>query len=111
MHYAEYERSMPSGEGKNFQYDRELQETVYRPRACYRFRALRLLINALCRIAGIGCTITEMRDDCLYLAREKGVDGCSSKRLNSWCGAKPESCPRLPQDGCSGKRLKSGCAA
>ena len=38
---------------------------------CYavtEFRALCLPMNALCRFAGIGCTITEIRDDCRYLA-------------------------------------------
>ena len=35
------------------------------------FRALRLPMNALCRIAGIGYTITEIRADCLTFGRRK----------------------------------------
>ena len=35
-------------------------------------RALCLPMNALCRIVEIGCTISEIRADCLYLAG-KGV--------------------------------------
>ena len=38
-------------------------------------RALCLPMNALCRIVEIGCTISQIRADCLYLAGK----GCSSK--------------------------------
>ena len=34
-------------------------------------RALYLPMNALCRIVEIGCTISEIRADCLYLAGKR----------------------------------------
>ena len=39
--------------------------------AVTEYRALCLLMDALCHIAGIGCIITEMRADCLYLAGKR----------------------------------------
>ena len=42
-------------------------------------RALYLPMNALCRIVEIGCTISEIHADCLYLAGKRCKPVCPSE--------------------------------